>query len=388
VKTEAFLPKPYIILHIINNGEQLLKQVYNGLINYMQIMDEFGALDMSLFPKDVDDNKIIDMYKWMSFARALDAKALSLQRQGRAVTYAPILGQEATQIGSALAMGDNDFFVPNFRQHGVLLVRGLSLEAFFIYWRGFEEGSTVGKGINAVSYIVPVATQLPHATGIGYALKYKNTGGTVVTFVGDGGTSEGNFYEAMNFAGVMKVPVVFIIENNGWAISMPRAKQTLTLTLAQKAIAAGIPAIQVDGNDVIAVYKATKDAIANSANGPMVIECLTYRMGMHTTADDPQKYRDDSEVAAWKDKDPILRVRTYLTKKGLWSDKQESEMAAAQLKQIDDAIEKAEAFRPDPKSMFENLYSFMPDTLKEEMDAAEAAGYWQGEIQTKEADEK
>ncbi len=385
---EGSLPKPYIILHIINIGELVLKQVYNGTISYMQIMDEFGSLDMSLFPKDVDDNKILDMYRWMSFARALDAKALSLQRQGRAVTYAPILGQEATQIGSALAMGDNDFFVPNFRQHGVFLARGLSLEAFFIYWRGYEEGSTVGKGVNAVSYIVPVATQLPHAVGIAYALKYKNAGGAVVTYVGDGGTSEGNFYEAMNFAGVMKAPVVFIIENNGWAISMPRSKQTMTATLAQKAIAAGIPAIQVDGNDVIAVYKATKDAIANSANGPFVIECLTYRMSMHTTADDPTKYRSDEEVAAWKDKDPILRIKAYLMKKNLWSDKQESEMADAQLKQIDDALEKAEAFKPDPKSMFENLYSFMPDVLKEEMDAAEAAGYWQSGLQAKEVDGK
>jgi pyruvate dehydrogenase E1 component alpha subunit len=361
----------------------LLKSVYNGTINYMQIMDEFGTLDMSLFPKDVDDNKIIDMYKWMSFARAFDAKSLSLQRQGRAVTYAPIVGQEATQIGSALAMSDKDFFVPNFRQHGVLLVRGLPLDAFFIYWRGFEEGGTIGKGANALPYIVPVATQLPHAVGIAFALKYKNTGGTVVTFVGDGGTSEGNFYESMNFAGVLKAPVVFVIENNGWAISVPRSKQTASQTLAQKAIAAGIPGIQVDGNDVIAVYKAVKDAIANSANGPFVIECLTYRMSMHTTADDPTKYRSDADVEAWKPKDPILRVKSYLTKKGLWNDAKENAMGEEQLKQIDDAVEKAEAFKPDPKSMYENVYSFMPDTLKEELDAAEAAGYWQGPSQEK-----
>jgi pyruvate dehydrogenase E1 component alpha subunit len=355
----------------------LLKRAYDGSVDYMQIMDEFGNIDLSLFPPDVTDAKIIDMYKWMSFARALDAKALSLQRQGRAVTYAPILGQEATQIGSGLAMGEKDFFVPNFRQHGVFLVRGLPLDAFFLYWKGYEEGSTVGKNVNAVSYIIPVATQLPHANGLAYALKYKNTGGTVVTYVGDGGTSEGNFYEAMKFAGVMKVPMVLIIENNGWAISEPRSKQTAAQTLAQKAIAAGIPSIQVDGNDVIAVYKATKDAIANSANGPTVIECLTYRMGMHTTADDPTKYRNDEEVAAWKGKDPLLRVRMYLTKKKLWDDTQENAMAEAQLKQIDDAIEKAEQFKPDPKTMFENVYSYMPDVLKEEEDAAVAANFWQ-----------
>lgn len=340
-------------------------------------MDEKGVVDQKLFPKDVDDNKILEMYRWMSFARALDAKALSLQRQGRAVTYAPLIGEEATQIGSALAMGPKDFFVPNFRQHGVFLVRGLPLDAFFVYWKGYEEGSTIGKGINAVPYIVPVATQMPHATGIAFAQKYKNTGGTVVAYIGDGGTSEGNFYEAINFAGVMKVPLVSIIENNGWAISEPRSKQSIAPTLAQKAIAAGIPAVQVDGNDVIAVYKATRDAIANSKNGPMLIECLTYRMSMHTTADDPSKYRSDADVEMWKARDPILRVRMYLNTKGLWDDSKESAMADAQLKQIDAAVEKAEAFKADPKSMFENVYSYIPDVLKEEMDAAIAAGFWQ-----------
>jgi pyruvate dehydrogenase E1 component alpha subunit len=353
--------------------------VYNGAIDYMQILDEFGTLDMSIFPKDIDDNKIIDMYKWMSFARALDAKSMSLQRQGRMVTYAPLIGQEATQIGSALAMGEKDFFVPNFRQHGVFLARGMPLDAFFVYWRGYEEGETIGKGVNALPYIVPVATQLPHAVGLAFANKYKNRGNTVVTYVGDGGTSEGNFYEAMNFAGVMSAPVVIIIENNGWAISLPRSKQTVAQTLAQKAIAAGIPAMQVDGNDVIAVYKATKDAISSSANGPTVIECLTYRMGIHTTADDPTKYRDDKEVELWKGRDPIARVRTYLAKKKLWDDNKEKEMADAQLKQIDDAVEKAEKFVADPKGMFTTLYSFMPETLKEEMDAAVEANFWQNE---------
>ncbi len=344
----------------------------------MQIMDEKGSIDQQLFPKDVDDNKIIEMYRWMSFARALDAKALSLQRQGRAVTYAPLVGEEATQIGSAMAMGPKDFFVPNFRQHGVFLVRGLPLDAFFIYMKGYEEGSTIGKNVNAVPDIVPVATQLPHAVGIAVAQKYKKTGGTVVTYVGDGGTSEGNFYEAMNFAGIMKAPVVIIIENNGWAISEPRKEQTIAPTLAQKAIAAGIPCIQVDGNDVIAVYKATKDAIANSSKGPTVIECLTYRMSMHTTADDPSKYRSDAEVDSWKPKDPLLRIRNYLTNKGLWNDSKESAMADTQLKQIDAAVEKAEAFKADPKSMYQNLYSYMPDVLKEELDDAVSANFWQG----------
>lgn len=359
----------------------MLKKVLDVSIDYIQIMDDLGNVDQSLLPQNVNDQKIIDMYKWMSFARALDAKVLSLQRQGRAVTYAPLVGQEATQIGSGMAMGPNDFFVPNFRQHGVFVLRGLPLDAFFLYWKGYEDGNALDKELKAVPYIVPVATQLPHAVGIAFAQKYKNTGGAVVTYVGDGGTSEGNFYESINFAGVMKLPVVFIIENNGWAISEPRSEQSAAQTLAQKAVAAGIPSIQVDGNDVLAVYKVTRDAIANAKNGPTVIECLTYRMSMHTTADDPTKYRNQEDVDKWKPKDPILRVRMYLTKKGLWDDAKEKAMQDLQLKQIDEGVSKAESFRPDPKSMFENLYSFIPDTLKEEMDAAVAANFWQEQKQ-------
>lgn len=355
----------------------MIKEVFRTSINYMQVMDEQGNIDQQLLPKDVDDGKILEMYKWMSFARQLDAKALSLQRQGRAVTYAPLVGEEATQIGSAMAMGQNDFFVPNFRQHGVFLVRRLPLYAIFLYWKGFEEGSVVGKDVNALPYIVPVGTQLPHATGIALAQKYRKTGGAVVTYIGDGGTSEGNFYEAINFAGIMKAPLVMIIENNGWAISEPRSEQTAAQTLAQKAVAAGIPSMQVDGNDVIAVYKATKDAISKAADGPTVIECITYRMSMHTTADDPSKYRPEADVDAWKPKDPLLRVRNYLVKKGLWDDAKESALTDEHLKEIDAAVEEAEKFKADPKSMFQNLYSFIPDVLKEEMDAAAAANFWQ-----------
>jgi pyruvate dehydrogenase E1 component alpha subunit len=355
----------------------VIKEAFSTSINYMQVMDEQGNIDQQLLPKDVDDSKILEMYKWMSFARQLDAKALSLQRQGRAVTYAPLVGEEATQIGSAMAMGQNDFFVPNFRQHGVFLVRRLPLYAIFLYWKGFEEGSVVGKDVNALPYIVPVSTQLPHATGIALAQKYRKTGGAVVTYVGDGGTSEGNFYEAINFAGIMKAPLVMIIENNGWAISEPRSEQTAAQTLAQKAVAAGIPSIQVDGNDVISVYKATKDAISKAADGPIVIECITYRMSMHTTADDPSKYRPQADVEAWKPKDPLLRVRNYLAKKGLWDDAKESTLSEEHLKEIDAAVDEAEKFKADPKSMFQNLYSFIPDTLKEEMDAAAAANFWQ-----------
>lgn len=358
----------------------MIKEAFEGKVEYLQIMDENGVIDDSLRPQEVDDNKIIEMYKNMLFAREYDAKQLSLQRQGRAVTYAPLLGEEATQIGSAMAMRKDDFFVPAFRQHAVFITRGLPLDILFLYWRGFEEGTSIPKEVRGYANIVPVATQVPHATGVAFAQKYKDTGAAVVGYVGDGGTSEGDFYEAINFAGVWKVPLVLIIENNQWAISIPRKNQTAAQTLAQKAEAVGIDGIQVDGNDVIAVYKAVKDAINKTPNGPTVVECVTYRVGMHTTADDPSKYRNQEEVDYWTKRDPILRVKTYLTKKGIWDDKKEVQFVADSAKVIDVAVEKAEKFIADPKRMFQNTYSYIPQVLQDEMDDAIKSNFWQGEL--------
>lgn len=358
----------------------MLKEVYQGKVQYLQVLDENGVLDASLFPKDLTDQKIIEMYKWMCFARAMDAKTLSLQRQGRAVTYAPLIGEEATQIGSAMAMRPSDLFVPSFRQHGVFLVRGFPLELFFIYWRGFEEGGKMPEGFDGFEVIVPVATQIPHAAGIAFAQKYKKKDAAVIGYVGDGGTSEGDFYEGLNFAGVMKLPLVTIIENNQWAISIPRKNQTASETLAQKGLGVGMTSIQVDGNDVIAVYKAVSEAIANSKNGPTLIECVTYRMSMHTTADDPTKYRPNEEVEFWAKRDPILRVRRYLDSKKLWSDDLQKQMEEEQLKKLDEAVEKAEEFKPDPKSIFEHIYAKMPAVLKDEYDEAIQNDFWQGTL--------
>jgi pyruvate dehydrogenase E1 component alpha subunit len=345
-------------------------------VNYLQILDENGKVDGALFPKDLDDVKIVGMYKFMCFARALDAKALSLQRQGRALTYAPLVGQEAEQVGSATAMRKDDLFVPNFRQHGVYLTRGMPLETMLLGWKGFEEGNIIPKEVGGFPVIIPVSTQVPHAAGIAFAQKYLKKDVAVIGYVGDGGTSEGDFYEALNFAGVFKLPLVVIIENNQWAISVPRRKQSAAETLAQKGIAAGINVIQVDGNDVIAVYKATKDAIANSKNGTTLIECVTYRMSMHTTADDPTRYRSDEEVEVWRKRDPISRVRAYLNDKKLWSDSMESQMQQEQAKAIDAAVEKAEKFVPDPKVMFEHVYSYMPQTLKDELDSSVESNFY------------
>jgi pyruvate dehydrogenase E1 component alpha subunit len=351
-------------------------EAFSGSIDYIQIMDENGNVDPKLFPGGLDDGTIVEMYKCMLFARNLDAKTLSLQRQGRANTYAPLIGEEASQIGVAFAMRKEDVLVPSFRQHGIYLARGLSLEDYFIYWRGFEEGNKGAKSINALPVSVPVGTQMPHGAGVAFAQRYLKKDVAVFAYVGDGGTSEGDFYEALNFAGVYKLPFIAIIENNQWAISIPRSKQTAAQTLAQKAIAAGIKGVQVDGNDVVAVYKAARDAIESAREGPTVIECVTYRMSLHTTADDPTKYRDDSDVEPWKAKDPLKRVSAYLSKKGLWNPQLEQAATAEQQKQIDEAVEKAETFKPDPKSMFEHLYSFVPDTLRQEERDAVENNFW------------
>ena len=354
----------------------MLGKAFEGSVDYLQVLDENGTIDASMFPASLTDAKIVEMLKYMLFARALDAKALSLQRQGRALTYAPLVGEEATQVGSAFAMRAQDMFVPNFRQHAVFLVRGMPLESLFVGWRGFSERSSDSK-IKATAVAIPVSTQMPHAAGIAFAMKYRNEDAAVVAYVGDGGTSEGDFYESLNMAGVWKAPLVAIIENNQWAISVPRKDQSAAKTLAQKGIAAGIRCIQVDGNDVIAVYKATSEAIANASAGPTLIECVTYRMSMHTTADDPTRYRSDEEVAEWQKKDPIARVRVYLKNKGVWSDDAEKSVMDEQSKSIDEAVESAEQYKPDPLEMFKNIYSFIPDTLKDEMDAASAANFWQ-----------
>ncbi|MGC8479328.1 MAG: pyruvate dehydrogenase (acetyl-transferring) E1 component subunit alpha [Candidatus Micrarchaeia archaeon] len=355
----------------------MLGKAYEGSIDYYQIIDEEGNVDPKLMPVDLTNSQILEMYKGMILARTLDTKVLSLQRQGRAVTYAPLLGEEATQIGSAAAMRKQDIFVPAFRQHGVFLERGVPPEIMFIYWRGYEEGNVFPKESNAFPIIVPVATQMPHATGIAFSQRYQNKDSAVIAYIGDGGTSEGDFYEAINFAGVWKVPLITIIENNQWAISLPRSEQTNTKTLAQKAVAAGIDAVQVDGNDVLAVYKATKDAILNSKKGPTVIECITYRMSLHTTADDPTKYRSDEDVSIWAKKDPIERVKKYLIKNNLLNEQKDKEEKDAALKLIDEAVEKAEKFKADPRSMFNTVYSFIPQTLREEFDEAEANNFWQ-----------
>lgn len=356
----------------------MMKKAFSTSINYMQVMDEDGKVDQSLFPKDLTDDKLVELYKFMDLGRQMSDKLVALNREGKMPTVVPISGEEATQAGSAYALSKDDFLMPTFRQHLALTIKGVPIYSIFLSFKGYEEGFEFGAVNNSGPEIAPVGTQYPHAAGIAYSYKYMKKPGVVIVYGGDGSSSEGDFAESMNFAGVNQLPIIFLIENNEWAISVPRDKQTAAETLAQKAVAAGIDSIQVDGNDVVGVYKATKDAIDYiKKNGkPFVIEALTYRMGMHTTADDPTKYRPEADVDAWKPKDPIVRLKKYLTSKKLWDDAKEKAMSDENGKTIDDAVAKVDEFKPDPKSMFENVFAEKTDLLKEEEDDAVKNNFW------------
>lgn len=349
---------------------------YNPLENSMyQIMDESGKIVKSEDMPALTDDELLYLYKTMLFVRTIDERALSYQRQGRMLTYAPNTGQEAAQIGSAYAMEKNDWLVPAFRELGAWLVRGVPLENIYLYWYGNEWGSHMPDGVRVLPVSIPIGSQYQHAAGIGMANNIKGENDVAVTYIGDGGTSHGDFHEGLNFAAVFKAPVVFIIQNNQYAISVPRKNQTASKTLAQKAIAYGMPGILVDGNDVFAMYAATKEAIRRARNGegPTLIEAYTYRFGPHTTSDDPTKYRKDEEVESWRDKDPVTRFKQYLLNKGLITEELEEELKkeldAKVVKTFED-MEQNSTY--EVEDIFKYHYETMPPHLEEQLNEYKA----------------
>ncbi len=304
---------------------------------------EGEIIDEKLLP-EIDDATLLEMYKTMLLSRMVDTKTLQFQRQGRMLTYAPNLGQEATQVGSIAATLHTDWMASSFRELGAWLYRGAPIYNILLYWYGNERGMHMPEDVRILPISVPIASQLQHATGLAYAAQYRGLTDVAIAYVGDGGTSQGDFHEALNFAAVMKTPNVFIVQNNQFAISTRRKVQTSSDTIAQKAIAYGMPGIQVDGNDIFAVYAATKEAVdrARRGEGPSLIECYTYRLGAHTTADDPTKYRSDEEVKSWEPKDPVLRFKKYLLAKGLWSEDQDAKELEAYEKYVKEEFEKVE----------------------------------------------
>lgn len=348
----------------------MLKILKNFSVSYMQVLDENGKIDGKLMP-ELSNEDIQKMYESMVLGRMFDETMLKLQREGRIGTYAPAIGQEATQAGCAFALEKTDWFFPMYRDVSSFIMRGMPLENLVLYWSGDHRGMRIPEGQNNFPPAIPVSTQLPHAVGAAMAAGILGHKIAVIVFTGDGGTSKADFHEALNFAGVFKAPVVIVCENNQYAISVPRSRQTAAETIAQKAIAYGFEGIQVDGNDVFAVYKVAKEALdkARSGKGPSLIECVTYRIADHTTADDSAKYRKQEEVDAWKKKDPIDRLRKYMESRALWNQYYEKRVRMQAEEKISEAVKKAESTPPpEVEEIFQHMYAEMNENLREQME--------------------
>ncbi len=320
-----------------------------------------------------DPAELLRLYRALVLTRTFDAKAIALQRTGRLGTYASSLGQEAVSVGAASAMRPSDVFLPSFSEHGAQLWRGVTLKELFLYWGGDERGNDFGGPREDFANCVPVGSHAPHAVGVALAFRLRGEKRAAVCVFGDGATSKGDVAEALNMAGVWKVPAVFVINNNAWAISVPREKQSAAATLAQKAAAAGIPGEQVDGNDLIAVRAVIEEALtrARLGLGPTLVEALTYRLCDHTTSDDASRYRDDAEVSRHWPAEPIARLRNFLTSSGHWDKAKEDALLHECISAVERAAEEYLAMPPQPlSSNFDYVYAATPVELIEQRQAA------------------
>jgi 2-oxoisovalerate dehydrogenase E1 component alpha subunit len=339
-----------------------------------RILDPDGNACAPLPEPFSEPGALTSLYEEMLALRLFDAKAVALQRTGRLGTYPSCLGQEATAVGVGRAMAREDVLLGTYRETGTMLARGVRMAEILLYWSGDERGSAYTDPGPKEDFpiCVPIATHAPQAVGVAYAFKLRREPRVAVCVLGDGATSKGDFYEAINGAGVWQVPVVFVVANNEWAISVPRHAQTHAQTLAQKAVAAGIPGEQVDGNDVLAVQSVMQNALAKARDGggPHVIEALTYRLGDHTTADDATRYRKAADLERAQRLDPLTRLRQYLVREGLWSDADEAAAREASAARVEQAVAEFLAVPArEPAAMFEHLFAELPAALVEQRDS-------------------
>lgn len=330
----------------------------------IRYLDDTGGL-LAEPPTGLD--RVRELFEAMVFARTYDRKCSALQRQGRLATYAQFEGQEAAQIGSAAALRPDDWMVGTYRDAAAMWHQGYGWQQLLLGRMGDERGGSPPEGVNVLPPSITVGAHMIHAVGLGWAERMRGSDRIAITYFGDGATSEGDFHEAMNFAAVFATPTVFVCQNNGWAISMSRADQTKSETIAVKAVAYGMPGILVDGNDAIAMLAVTQEAVdrARRGDGPTLIEAVTYRMGPHTTTDDAQRYRDGAEVEAWRGRDPIDRLRSYLQGTGDWSERWESDLEAAASAEIESAVAEAEALAPfDADGHLDRTFAETPATLE------------------------
>ncbi|RIO06311.1 pyruvate dehydrogenase (acetyl-transferring) E1 component subunit alpha [Mammaliicoccus sciuri] len=336
----------------------------------VQVLDEEGNVVNSDLLPDLSDEELVELMERMVWTRVLDQRSISLNRQGRLGFYAPTAGQEASQLASHYALEKEDYVLPGYRDVPQLIWHGLPLTKAFLFSRGHFIGNQFPEGVNALSPQIIIGAQFIQTAGVALGLKKRGKKNVAITYTGDGGSSQGDFYEGINFASAYKAPAIFVIQNNNYAISTPRDKQTAAKTLAQKSVAVGIPGVLVDGMDALAVYAVTKQARERAVNGegPSLIETLTYRYGPHTMAgDDPTRYRTSDEDSDWEKKDPLVRFRKYLEAKNLWSEEKENEVMEKAKEEIKTAIKEADN-TPKQKvtDLMENMYEEMPYNLAEQ----------------------
>ncbi|MDE2491350.1 MAG: pyruvate dehydrogenase (acetyl-transferring) E1 component subunit alpha [Elusimicrobia bacterium] len=345
-----------------------LKTVAKAEIKRLEILAPDGTVDKALLPK-VSDALLLQIYRLMFSIRRFDERAVMLQRSGRLGTYPMITGEEATQCVPPLCLKPSDWVVPTYRGGGVYFARGMRMRDALLYWAGDDRGTRFPEGNNDMIFSIPVGTHLTQVAGLAWGEKLKKTKGVALTYCGDGTSSKGDLHEALTFAGQFKLPAIYVIENNHWAISVPRERQSASETLAQKAWGYGVAGLQVDGNDPLAVYQATSEAVARAraGGGPTLLECETYRLSHHTTADDATRYRSEKEVESWRKRDPISRMRKFLTAKKLWNDKKEKELEESTTRWIDQEVRAYESFPPpNPLDMFAHNYALAPRALIEQ----------------------
>lgn len=346
-------------------------------LEQLSILGEDGVADEELDP-GLAPEQLKQLHRTMLLSRRFDERLLTLQKQGRIGTFAPAIGQEAAQIGATSALSGEDWMVPSYRESAAAIWRGTPLSGLMLYDAGWNEGAAPPEGQKDLPIAVPVASQIPHAVGLAYAAKLKESGEAVLVHFGDGATSEGDFHESINFAGVHGCPVVFCCQNNQYAISTPLHLQTASNTFAQKAVAYGVPGLRVDGNDVLAMYVAASEAIqrARDGEGPTLIEAITYRLSVHTTADDPSAYRQDDEVEQWRERDPLTRFQRYLTGRDILSDDAISEIEAEIESEIEEAWNEAERQMEsfEAAALFDHVLAEPPAYLNEQREQFLAEG--------------
>ncbi len=329
-----------------------IQQIDPGLVPH-QVLDEEGNL-LGAMP-DLSTERLLSLYRAMQLARAFSNKVIALQRQGRATTFGSLAGQEATAVGLAAPLQPQDWLATSYREIASLMVKGVPMETLLYCFRGYTPANWPHDA-HCLPFQIVIGTQLLHAVGMAMAARIAGDPAVAVGVCGDGATSEGDFNEALNFAGVFQAPVVIVVQNNGWAISMPRHRQSAAPTLAARGIGFGVPSALVDGNDILAVYEIMQQAVerARSGQGPTLVEAITYRIGAHTTADDPTRYRTPAEVETWQKKDPLVRFQKFLVKRDLLSDELNRQISAELEEEINEAVRIAEAMPPmAPDSFFD-----------------------------------